>query len=373
MVVPTFNEAANISELVARIGAALVGLEAEVIFVDDSTDGTPEAILAAESLVPVRLIHRDKPIGGLSGAVVSGIVESAGDWVVVMDGDLQHPPEMIPLLVDAGVREAADVVVASRQLRGGSSAGLGGWGRTAVSWGARIVTRAMFPLKLRQCSDPMTGFFALRRSSIDVSSLRPQGFKILLEILARSSVQVIEEPFVLAERRAGASKATFAQGLRFISQLVGLRFGRLSGFALIGAIGAIANLAIMAGLQAVGVWYLTSAIVAAVVTILANFLLQERFIFSDLRNEGRTIGRRFVLSFAFNAAEAVARTALLWVVVESTPVPSLVAQALLIAVGFLVRFVYHARVVYRPRAISPRARESVDDVVRPADRPQPSA
>ncbi len=369
VVVPTFNEAANVAELVQRINAAVAGLEAEIVFVDDSTDATPQIIAAVDSRAAVRLIHRDKPVGGLSGAVVAGIVESAGDWVVVMDGDLQHPPEMIPVLITAGASQDADAVVASRHLNGGSAAGLDGWSRSVASAGAKILTRAMFPVKLRHCSDPMTGFFAVRRASIDVTSLRPQGFKILLEILARTSLTVVEEPFIFAERRAGQSKATFGQGLHFLSQLAALRFGRLSGFAVIGAIGAVANLAIMAGLQALGVWYLTAAVVAAVVTILSNFLLQERFIFADLRNEGHSVARRFALSFGFNASETVMRTALLWAIVEATPLPSLVVQASLIAIGFLVRFVYHSRVVYKPRNTFDRAAESIEDILYPVERP----
>lgn len=96
VIVPTFNEAANVPELIARIDAAVTGLEAEIIFVDDSTDNTPQVIAGVDSRTAVRVIHRLDPVGGLSGAVVAGIRESLGDWVIVMDGDLQHPPEMIP-------------------------------------------------------------------------------------------------------------------------------------------------------------------------------------------------------------------------------------------------------------------------------------
>jgi dolichol-phosphate mannosyltransferase len=214
---------------------------------------------------------------------------------------------------------------------------------------ATILTRAMFPVRLRNCTDPMTGFFAVRRSSVDLTKLRPRGFKILLEILARNSVRVVEEPFVFGERNAGQSKADFRQGLRFAVQIASLRFGRLSGFAVIGAFGAVANLAIMAGLEALGVWYIFAAIIAAVLTITANFLLQERFVFHDLRSEGRSVGKRFLQSLGFNGTETAIRTTLLWVVVEFTTLPSVPVQAVLLCVGFLLRFVYHSRIVYRPR------------------------
>jgi dolichol-phosphate mannosyltransferase len=208
----------------------------------------------------------------------------------------------------------------------------------------------------------MTGFFAMRRDAVDVSALRPQGFKILLEILARTSLKVVEEPFVFAERRAGVSKATLGQGLRFLSQLAALRFGRLSGFAVIGALGAVANLLIMAMLQAFGVWYLTAAALAAIVTIICNFILQERFVFPDLLPDGRRLWGRLWRSFAFNGVETILRTTTLWVVVQSTPVPSLLAQALLIAVGFVLRFVFHSRVVYKQPPAVRQGLRSLDDV-----------
>ncbi|MEO7348271.1 MAG: glycosyltransferase family 2 protein [Terrimesophilobacter sp.] len=360
VIIPTFNEAGNIHELVARVNDALRGQDAEIIFVDDSADDTPEVIRNTHSTLPVRVLHRDVALGGLSGAVVEGLAASASEWVVVMDGDLQHPPEMIPVLLASAVTDSADVVIASRHVRGGSSAGLDGWTRTLASSGAKMLTRAMFPRKLQHCTDPMTGFFAVRRAAVNLPALRPQGFKILLEILGRSSsLKVIEEPFVFGERQAGVSKASMNQGLQFLLQLAGLRFGRLSGFALIGAIGAVANLVIMAGLQAMGVWYLTSAIVAAVVTMVGNFMLQEKFIFPDLRNEGYGLWKRFMLSFGFNSVEAILRTTALYLIVETTPLHSLVTQAMLIAVGFLIRFVYHSRVVYRPRGAVSRVIEPV--------------
>jgi dolichol-phosphate mannosyltransferase len=354
VIVPTFNEAPNIPELFARISEAVRGLDAEIVIVDDSTDDTPEVVerQAPLTTVPVRLIHRTEPVGGLSGAVIAGLESTERDWCVVMDGDLQHPPELIPTLIATGEQTAADVVVASRHVPGGSTGGLDNWVRHAVSGVSNMLTRAMFPVRLRNCSDPMTGFFALRRSSVRTAALRPRGFKILLEILARNALTVVEEPFVFGKRFAGESKADFRQGFRFLLQLTSLRFGRLSGFAVIGALGAVANLLIMAGLLSIGMWYLAAAVIAAVVTIVGNFLLQERFVFHDLRSEGRNVWVRFSQSFAFNGSELVVRTALLWLIVEATSIPSLVAQAVLLAIGFLARFAYHSRIVYRPRRTS---------------------
>ena len=352
VIVPTFNEAPNIVALVNRLEATLVDYTVELIFVDDSTDDTPGVIraVARASALTIIVLHRTEPDGGLSGAVVTGLKAATNQWCIVMDGDLQHPPELIPALLTSALGQDADVVVASRYVKGGSSSGLNGGFRALVSTGLTLLTRAMFPRRLRDCTDPMTGYFAINTSSVDLNGLRPRGFKILLEVLARNPLRVAEEPFVFAARHAGESKASVREGMRFLLQLAALRFGRLSAFAVIGTIGAVANLAIMAALQAVGVWYLVAAAVAALLTIMGNFLLQERFVFADLRGQGRGALARFAQSMAFNLSETAIRTTLLWVIVETTLVPSLIVQAVLIAVGFTLRFVFHSRVVYRAKS-----------------------
>jgi dolichol-phosphate mannosyltransferase len=356
VVVPTFNEGPNIAELVRRLTTALDGVDAEIVFVDDSRDDTPAEIerVAAEASICVRMIHRDVPDGGLSGAVVAGFGAATGAHVVVMDGDLQHPPEMVPVLLASARETGADVVVASRYTGKGDAGGLDGWRRKLVSKASGLLARSMFPLRLRDVTDPMTGFFVVRSGAVDAGSLRPRGFKILLEVLARQRLTVVEEPFVFGERFAGESKATFANGVRYLQQLAALRFGRLSPFAAIGAAGAVANLAILAFLQVLGVHYLAAAIAANVLTIVGNFLLQERFVFDDLRRESRRgAWGRFGQSFTFNGSEALLRTVILWWIVErALPHPELV-QAVLILVAFLVRFVFHAQVVYRPRRTAP--------------------
>lgn len=358
VIVPTFNEALNVGPLVARIEAACVGIDLEVLFVDDSHDDTPAAIeaAAASSGIPVRMLHRAEPSGGLSGAVVEGLGLSHGTWCLVMDGDLQHPPEMIPVLLRRAMASGADVVVASRYCAGGRSDGLSNGMRHAVSQGSIALTRAMFPVRLRNCSDPMTGFFLVRREAIATEDLQPRGFKILLELLARQPLNVVEEPFIFGERTAGESKAGFTQGLRFLRQLAGLRFGRMSRFAVIGAVGAAANIAIMGLLMLWGVDYVIAAIVAAGTTIIGNFFAQEHYVFHDLRNEGRGFARRFVTSVGFNAVEAAVRLPFLALLVELHVFPGLIAQAFTLFVAFVLRFVFHSRVVYRPRRTAARGR-----------------
>jgi len=217
-----------------------------------------------------------------------------------------------------------------------------------VSSGSTLLTKAMFPRRLKDCTDPMTGFFAIRRAAVDVDDLRPRGFKILLELLARQQRKVVEQPFVFGERHAGESKAGLAEGVRFLRQLAALRFGRMSRFALVGAVGTVLNLALMAVLLSVGVHYLAAAIVATEITIATNFAMSEWWVFRDLRPEGRSGFVRFLQFFAFNNAEALVRLPVLLLLVEVLSMPSLVAQALALACGFVVRFAFVSRVVYRP-------------------------
>lgn len=351
IIVPTFNEAPNVEPLVERIAAALRGTAVEVLFVDDSSDRTPDEVrrVSAIAPIPVRLLHREEAVGGLSGAVVEGIRAARSDVCVVMDGDLQHPPEVIPDLIARFGQGDADVVVASRYVAEGSSKGLAGFHRNLVSRTTTLLTKAMFPLRLRNCSDPMTGFFLVDRSRIEMSSLRPRGFKILLEILARREFRVAEVPFDFAERNAGDSKASFAQGLHFLTQLAVLRFGKMSGFALIGGAGALLNLLIMFLLTNAGMNYVIAAIIAAEITIVLNFLLQDRLVFHDMTDQASPRLARFAKSFAFNNAEAVIRIPMMSLLVETWHISSLVATAITLVIAFIARYAFHALVVYAPR------------------------
>ncbi|KAA9106471.1 glycosyltransferase [Microbacterium rhizomatis] len=372
IVVPTFNEAPNIMELVRRVTdvagrMARDGVETEIIFVDDSRDATPDVIrgVAVNAPIPITLIHRDVHTGGLGGAVVEGIRAAASDVCVVMDGDLQHPPETIPDLVDRYRRGGVDLVVASRYVDNGSATGLADRSRVLVSKSSTALTKSMFPIRLRDVSDPMTGFFLVDRRAIDIDTLAPRGFKILLEMLARKSMRVAEVPFDFADRHAGASKASMRQGLHFLVQLAALRFGKMSLFAVIGGLGAIANVLIVWALTHLGMDYIAAAIIAAELTIVANFLLIERFVFQDMKNDASNVWSRFAKSFTFNNAELLIRIPIVALMVGSGHITAVVATAITLAIAFFVRFLFHSLVVYAPRktgARPSRVRELVEEL-----------
>lgn len=372
VIVPTFNERDNVAELVARTAAALQGRDAEILFIDDSTDDTAEEVarVAIDAPLPVRVIHRKENAGGLSGAVVVGLSAAASDLCIVMDGDLQHPPELLPALLDRYAAGDADVVAASRYVGGGDTSGLGTAVRFGVSRVATWLTKAMFPIRLANSSDPMTGFFLVDRTSLDVAALKPQGFKVLLEILARSDLRIAEIPMEFAERRHGTSKASMRQGATFIAHLARLRFGKMSLFATIGVIGALANLGIMWVLTLIGVPYIWAAIVGAEVTIIGNFILQERFVFADMRTDARALGIRFATSFTFNNVEAAVRIPVMALMVETWHISSVLATGLTLIVAFFARFLFHSLVVYAPRGrkgSEPKADTATLRVIRAID------
>jgi hypothetical protein len=231
VVVPTKDEAANIEPLVDALADALAGVRAEVIFVDDSDDGTGEqirdvALVGTHPDFEIRLLERrgHQRTGGLSGAVLEGIAAARSRWVCVMDGDLQHPPEVIVDLLTATGDGEADLVIASRYQATGSNDGLAGRVRKTISSLCTRVAQTAFARRLAHVSDPMTGFFLVDKTTLDLGRLRPRGFKILLEIMiSHPELRATERPFVFGARHAGESKATASQGAAFARQLVALR------------------------------------------------------------------------------------------------------------------------------------------------------
>jgi dolichol-phosphate mannosyltransferase len=233
LVIPTFNERDNIRPLLDQLSTVLVGVEWEALFVDDSTDGTDQLIGSfSKQDARVRLLHRAQNRGGLAGAVVDGLSVARGTYVCVLDADLQHPPERIPSMLAAATASGADVVVASRYVPGGAASGLDGPLRQLFSRGLKVLSRCVFPQRLKTISDPLGGFFLLRRSVVHGADLRPIGYKILLEILVRCSWHSMAEvPYRFQPRQFGTSKADLRQGLRFLRHLATLVWDCSPAFA----------------------------------------------------------------------------------------------------------------------------------------------
>lgn len=233
VIVPTRNEAPNVSVLVSRLATTLTSLAGgwELVFVDDSDDDTPQVIAdLATTSGEVRLLHRPpghRP-GGLGGAVQAGFTMARGRVLAVMDADLQHPPEVMRALVAPVLSGEADLAAGSRYGRSGGASGLDGRWRRVVSSACRWLTHRAVPAS-RTLEDPLSGLFALRRSVIAGAQLRPDGYKILLEVVARGNWQtVVNVGYSFAERHAGESKAGLREGLVFFRLLSRLtRAGRV--------------------------------------------------------------------------------------------------------------------------------------------------
>jgi putative flippase GtrA len=370
IIVPTRNEEGSIHPLLTSLADSLNGIPAEVLFVDDSGDGTPEMIrhAARECGLAVRLLHRPAGSrhGGLGGAVVAGLKHARGTWAVVMDGDLQHPPELVARLVQIGQSRQLDLVAGTRYTGSGASDGLAGGYRRAVSGLATRLTKTMFPRRLSRLSDPMSGFFAVRLAALNLDRLDPIGFKILLELMIRQPrLRVAEVPFVFGTRVAGESKASLTEGLRFVRHVLRLRllvlrsqvrrssttdrsgrFGRLAAFGAVGATGVAVNTAALwlFSEYVVNPHYLIAAVLATEVSTTWNFVLTEKFVFRGPK-PGTRLGRG-VRFFLLNHLALLPRLPLLALLVGVFSAHLLVANVITLALLFLVRFVIADSAIY---------------------------
>ena len=217
LVIPTYNEAANIESLCSSLVEVFSknNIDYEVIVVDDNSPDqtwkTVQSIAAKDNRIKVIRRTNER---GLATAVIAGWKCAKGDILAVMDGDLQQPPETIPLLLNKFNEDnLIDIVIASRNIKGAIASHRSAW-RGFVSWLGTSISIFLLPKLLAQVSDPMSGFFILRKEVINNKVLTPWGYKILLEVLAKGSYRKIAEiPYVFAERKKGGSKAGIKQYL----------------------------------------------------------------------------------------------------------------------------------------------------------------
>ena len=232
IVIPTLNEAGNVPPLLDRLGAAAreLPIDCEMIVVDDaSTDGTAEVARTYARRDPrVRVLVRQGK-RGLAGAVIHGWEHSDATICGVIDADLQHPPELLPKLVEP-VLNGSDIAIASRYVNGNGES-TSDWNklRAFISHFGTLVTAPLQKRNLR-VKDPLSGYFMVRRSAIEGIHLQPEGFKILLEILVKGRIgNVVEVPFRFNNRHSGKSKADVRVALHYFSLL-----GKLSLYSLFG-------------------------------------------------------------------------------------------------------------------------------------------
>jgi putative flippase GtrA len=333
LVIPTRNEAGNIEPLLMRIHQAVKGIATEVVFVDDSTDNTPEVIGKLQEWfpLPIKLIHRPKELrkNGLGGAVVEGFKAAQAKWMCVMDADLQHPPEMIPRLYRQAQKSGADIVMGSRLAAGGDASSLG-FTRTVISYVFAWTTRLTFPQRLRKVTDPLTGFFMTRRAAVNPEDLRPDGFKILLEILvSHPQLKVAEVPIQFGYRNAGESKASLSETVKFFRGLFRLRMAGNENFVkflMVGLSGLVVNSVVLWAFTELGAMhFILSAILATQASTLWNFGLTEGWVFGKRQTE-RNLLTRLVSFLVMNNAMLLLRGPIMTLLVSQLGVHYVIAN-----------------------------------------------
>jgi len=351
IIVPTYNERENLEILVKRISSSLRGEEYEVIVVDDnSPDGTWKLAQELSRFYPIKLIRREER-KGLASAVIDGFSHATGNCLVVMDADLQHPPEVIPRLIEA-VEGGADLAIASRYIKGG---GVRGWPffRRLISRGATWLAR----LFLTSVKDPMSGFFALRKEVIEGADLRPKGYKILLEVLVKGRYsRVVEIPYIFEPRKIGRSKLKGKHYVEYLEHLISLmrykgKPQRLLKFAVVGAFGVLVNEGLLFVLsELMGTHYLLSAFLSIECSILSNFILNDLWTFKDRGHPGiRSFLKRAIKSNIGFGAGVFINLLVLFMLTELMGLHYLISNLLGIAAAFIWNFLIGVRWIWRKK------------------------
>jgi dolichol-phosphate mannosyltransferase len=293
IIVPTYQESANIPILFERVKVALNGLPWEMIVVDDnSPDGTSNVAFALAAkdrrLRCLRRVNRS----GLAGAVIEGWMSSSADFVAAIDGDLQHDESILREMYEVLAKGAGNLAIGTRVRTAGAGSlsparqrlsDLGAWFFRQIA-GAAV-------------TDPMSGFFMIRRELVSrlAPRLSPDGFKILVDVIlsAGGDLNIIEVPYRFRKRNAGESKLTPLVGIDFLGLVVhhataGVLPIRFVLFAMIGAGGLIVHIVT---LSAVLHWFdaLTfnsGQLIATVVAMASNFILNNEITYRSYRYRG---------------------------------------------------------------------------------------
>ncbi|MGD0329268.1 MAG: glycosyltransferase family 2 protein [Nitrososphaeria archaeon] len=290
IIVPTYNEKENLENLVSKVFASLEGLDFELIIVDDnSPDGTGKlADQISSRYQKVKVVHREGKMG-LGTAILDGIKVSEGDFVSVIDADLQHPPDLLrSMFVKA--ESGTDIVIASRYIEGGR---IEGWSfvRRIISKGAIWLSHLLLK-KTRNVKDTQSGYFIFRKNVIENVTLTTRGFKLLIEILVKGKYSTVAEiPYTFKPRLAGESKMKASEIIDYIKQLVTLSDFRAFKFGAVGVSGVFVNLGVLwLFVSAINLSGLLALAVAIEASILSNFLLNDFWTFKN-RRSGRFLHR----------------------------------------------------------------------------------
>lgn len=356
VIVPTYKEVLNIPHIIDRLAALRdsAGLEIELIFMDDkSRDGSQE-VVANAGLPWVYFVEREGP-RGLSPAVLDGFARASHPILVCMDCDLSHPPEKIPQMLLA-LMAGHDCVVGSRYVAGGTTDDDWGFGRWLNSQIATLLARPLTDVK-----DPMSGFFALRKSDFERGrDLNPIGYKIGLELIVKCGLgNVAEVPIHFTDRVLGESKLSFKEQLLYLQHVRRLYLYKFSDtmhvlqFLIVGASGVLVNFAVLALLSALGFREAVSLAGGIAVSIVTNFLLNRRFTFSYAKS--RKLWPQFIGFMGASAVGAIVNYSvalyLTQNILPNTGSALYIASAIGVASGMIFNFLGNRYLVFRKRHI----------------------
>src|SRR5580692_984937 len=291
VVAPTFNERSNVERLVEKLEATLTGVDWEVIFVDDdSPDGTAELVKQIAALdTRVRCIRR---VGrrGLAGAVIEGALASASPFVAVIDADMQHDETLLPRMLEVLRGGDVDLVVGSRYLdAAGLESGFSPARKAASQFANALGKRAL----KADVSDPVSGFFMIRREAIDrvAGQLQPAGFKILFDVIASQPepLRVRELPYAFSAREAGESKLDNRVALEYLGLVAsklsrGLISPRIIFFGLVGVSGLVIHMSVL--LMSSHFIFAYSQALAGVTAMTSNYFINNAITYRDKRLKG---------------------------------------------------------------------------------------
>lgn len=338
IIIPIYNEGDNIHTLFERIHRCIKKLDYEIIVVDDnSTDGTVYMIEELSNEYPVKLIIR-KNDRGLAKAVVEGFKNATGDIFIVMDADLQHPPEKMIALIDE-IDKGSDIVIGSRYIQRNGFEEFSLY-RKIISRSANILAKTLFN-DLRKITEIQSGFFALKRNVIDGIMLDPIGYSILLEILIVGNYNNVREiGYEFFKRENGNSKLGPGIIIDYIIHLMklSLRKGELKRFikyCIIGAIGILINTSVLFILTTFGIFYIISSVIAHEISIIINFIMNDRWTFKDLTISNRSHSF-FIRAIHYNwtrVSGVLLSISLLYILTEFTSINYIISNMISIMIG----------------------------------------
>lgn len=356
VIIPTFKEEANIRKIITEVDAVFRKntLDGEILVVDDNSPDNTIAIVneLKKTHTNVNLLVRTSD-HGLSQSVADGFLHASSDIFVVIDADLSHPPALIANMYEE-IQAGSDVVIGSRYMEGG---GIKKWPlkRRIISLGATFLGRLLFP----DITDPVSGFFAIRKDVVVQARLKPRGYKILLEVLGKGTWEKDKEiPFEFSDREIGASKLKIRTIIEYAEQVTDItlysfthhqsaawrEWMRVFKFGIVGLSGIVVNLAILTLLLMAGISGYIALFFAIVVAILNNFLWNDLWTFRDsARRAVTSVWQRLWLFYTVSAGGAVINYGVAVLLTNFIGMKIDLADLIGILIGFVWNFLVNRR------------------------------